>query len=447
MFSAHRRASPRASLPSPRCFVHDPGAVSLLPAHSCSHWRVADRRALHRRCFGCGAERRRGACGGVCRQPGVRGLSRRRARGVARLAPRPRHGGGDAIDRARRLRRRRPSSTPAWSRPSRGATDRYFVRTDGPDGALHDYEIALHLRRRAAAAVPGRLSRRAAPGARHRLGQPAARPGRPALVPSLPGASTSAPATRCTGPASTQTWNHMCAECHSTNLRKGYRRRTEHRYETTWSEIDVACEACHGPGSRARRLGEAAKDRRAAAAPAARPRRASPRRRRRRRAGRWTPRPASRAATAPPRRDAELETCARCHSRRATARRGLRTGRPLLDTHRPALLDHGLYFADGQIADEVYEYGSFLQSKMHAAGVTCSDCHDPHSLAAARGPERAVRALPPAGALRGADASPPCRRLGRRALRRVPHAASAPTWWSTRAATTACACRAPISRR
>jgi Flp pilus assembly protein TadD len=55
-------------------------------------------------------------------------------------------------------------------------------------------------------------------------------------------------------------------------------------------------------------------------------------------------------------------------------------GRPLLDTHRPALLTEALYHADGQIEDEVYEYGSFLQSRMYRAGVTCSDCHDPHDL-------------------------------------------------------------------
>ncbi len=38
-----------------------------------------------------------------------------------------------------------------------------------------------------------------------------------------------------------------------------------------------------------------------------------------------------------------------------------------------------LYHADGQQRDEVYNWGSFLQSKMYASGVTCSDCHDPHS--------------------------------------------------------------------
>jgi predicted CXXCH cytochrome family protein len=44
-----------------------------------------------------------------------------------------------------------------------------------------------------------------------------------------------------------------------------------------------------------------------------------------------------------------------------------------------ALVDPGLYHADGQILEETYEYGSFLQSRMYAAGVTCSDCHEPHT--------------------------------------------------------------------
>jgi predicted CXXCH cytochrome family protein len=77
----------------------------------------------------------------------------------------------------------------------------------------------------------------------------------------------------------------------------------------------------------------------------------------------------------------ELETCAPCHARRSTLREGRLPGEPLLDTHRPALLAPGLYEADGQIRDEVYVWGSFLQSRMYVAGVTCSDCHDPHSLA------------------------------------------------------------------
>jgi predicted CXXCH cytochrome family protein len=75
----------------------------------------------------------------------------------------------------------------------------------------------------------------------------------------------------------------------------------------------------------------------------------------------------------------ELDTCAACHSRRRVIAKSAVPGAPYLDFYLPALLGPGLYHADGQIDGEVYEYGSFLQSRMHAAGVTCSNCHDPHS--------------------------------------------------------------------
>ncbi|WP_378758979.1 tetratricopeptide repeat protein [Microbaculum marinum] len=54
-------------------------------------------------------------------------------------------------------------------------------------------------------------------------------------------------------------------------------------------------------------------------------------------------------------------------------------GDSFLDQYHPEMLRDGLYFPDGQIDDEVFVYGSFLQSRMHQRGVTCSDCHDPHS--------------------------------------------------------------------
>src|SRR5262249_46518924 len=84
--------------------------------------------------------------------------------------------------------------------------------------------------------------------------------------------------------------------------------------------------------------------------------------------------------TGRPRDGAEVEACARCHARRRPIVDPYPYGAPLLDTHQPALLAAGLYQADGQILGEVYEYGSFLQSRMYRAGVRCSDCHDPHSL-------------------------------------------------------------------
>ena len=81
----------------------------------------------------------------------------------------------------------------------------------------------------------------------------------------------------------------------------------------------------------------------------------------------------------PPRSAAEVDACARCHARRRPIVDPYPYGRPFLDTHAPALLSAGLYHADGQILGEVYDYGSFLQSRMFRAGVTCSDCHEPHT--------------------------------------------------------------------
>jgi predicted CXXCH cytochrome family protein len=76
----------------------------------------------------------------------------------------------------------------------------------------------------------------------------------------------------------------------------------------------------------------------------------------------------------------ELDTCAPCHSRRKPLVANPPVGGKLLDSYLPALLEPGLYFADGQIDGEVFEYGSFVQSAMHRAGVTCSNCHEPHGL-------------------------------------------------------------------
>ena len=171
----------------------------------------------------------------------------------------------------------------------------------------------------------------------------------------------------------------MCAECHSTDLRKRYV-AAEDRYETTWAELNVSCEACHGPGSA--HVAWAERTKRGGAVGTAE-KRGLIVKMDRRAARRWAMNPgtgiAQWAGTASPGRG-EVEACGRCHARRSTIVEPYVHGRPLADTHRAALLDEGLYHADGQIRDEVYEYGSFLQSKMYARGVTCSDCHDPHSL-------------------------------------------------------------------
>ena len=83
--------------------------------------------------------------------------------------------------------------------------------------------------------------------------------------------------------------------------------------------------------------------------------------------------------SAPRTSEREIAVCAQCHSRRAQIGEGYVAGNSLTDHYLPSLLMPGLYHADGQQRDEVYTYGSFLQSRMFAAGVTCADCHEPHS--------------------------------------------------------------------
>ncbi|MDX1395216.1 MAG: tetratricopeptide repeat protein [Gemmatimonadota bacterium] len=181
-----------------------------------------------------------------------------------------------------------------------------------------------------------------------------------------------------------QTWNYQCAECHSTDLRKGYDRATD-AYETVWSDIDVSCEACHGPGSRHVEIAEGAA---AGATPGVgwAIQRAGDAQ-----GATWIIAPGETIATrsppatggtsptgASPAGGVQIDACGRCHSRRGVIADPERPGAALLDTHRPSLLAGGLYHPDGQILDEVYVWGSFLQSRMHRAGVTCTDCHDPH---------------------------------------------------------------------
>jgi predicted CXXCH cytochrome family protein len=164
-------------------------------------------------------------------------------------------------------------------------------------------------------------------------------------------------------------WNDMCADCHSTDVALGYDAKAN-TFDTTYSEIDVACEACHGPGSN-----------HVAWAGARDPTNAT------RGFDVQQSKPGTRAWTfadgaaiarlsGASNGDPEVETCAPCHSRRSfVGGEG-----DFHDRYRTSLLEEGLYFPDGQIRDEVYVYGSFVQSRMHAAGVVCSDCHDPHTL-------------------------------------------------------------------
>ena len=173
-----------------------------------------------------------------------------------------------------------------------------------------------------------------------------------------------------------QTWNFQCAECHSTDLRKRYD-LAANTYATAWAELTVSCEECHGPGS----AHVAWATRRPAGTPRPAPDAAGLVARLGRGDGMWTIKDRQRGIaewTGAARSSAELDVCARCHARRRPIVDPHPYGRPFLDTHVPALLEARLYHADGQILGEVYEWGSFVQSRMQRAGVTCSDCHEPH---------------------------------------------------------------------
>ncbi len=174
-----------------------------------------------------------------------------------------------------------------------------------------------------------------------------------------------------------QTWNYMCADCHSTNLRKNYDLAKD-SYATTWSEIDVSCETCHGPGSNHVKWAQAHKDTSynvAAAGNGLLVNLRTPN-------GTWAatdPNAATMHWKGQPRSHNEIDTCAPCHSRRRPIAGDPQAGKPFLDSYVPSLLEEGVYYADGQLQEEDYEWGSFVQSKMYHNGVTCSDCHDPHS--------------------------------------------------------------------
>jgi Flp pilus assembly protein TadD len=248
----------------------------------------------------------------------------------------------------------------------------FFVRTDGPDGRLRDYPI--------------KYTFGVSPLQQYLVELPGGR------LQALPMAWDSRPKGRggdrwfhlypgeridhrdplhWTG--RDQNWNWMCADCHSTGLTRNYDLASD-SYKTSWAEMNVACEACHGAGSLHV----------AWARQPANPNRAADNglavRLNERMGVSWRIDPASgNAVRSRPRTSRrEIDACARCHARRATLADGA-PGPGLMDHYDPALLTGDLYFADGQQKGEVYEYASFLQSRMYAHGVTCSDCHDPHT--------------------------------------------------------------------
>ncbi|QFT55266.1 tetratricopeptide repeat protein [Microbulbifer sp. THAF38] len=169
-----------------------------------------------------------------------------------------------------------------------------------------------------------------------------------------------------------QNWNFMCADCHSTNLQKNYDLNTD-TFQTSWSEMNVACESCHGPASKHLEWAYGQQPNLENFGFSIELQKVN--------INNWKMNLDSGIASIKAAKTStEMQICAQCHSRRATFLPGAVPGSQFLDHYNPALLQPPLYHVDGQINEEVYVYGSFLQSKMYAAGVTCSNCHEPHGL-------------------------------------------------------------------
>jgi Tfp pilus assembly protein PilF len=241
----------------------------------------------------------------------------------------------------------------------RGVTTRFFqragkfvVRTDGPDGKLADFEVAYTF-----GVAPLQQYLIAQPGGRLQALQIAWDDVQKRWFHLQP--KENAPAgdvLHWTGRY--QNANTMCIACHTTGYEKRYD-ATADRFDSRWRETNVSCQACHGPGDRhvqwarsnaqGKSVPDAAGERRGL-----------------------------RTAAQTSARD-EVDRCAACHSRRTELTASFVPGLPRFDQQRPQLLTASLYHADGQQLDEVFVDGSFRQSRMYAAGVRCTTCHDQHT--------------------------------------------------------------------
>ena len=165
-----------------------------------------------------------------------------------------------------------------------------------------------------------------------------------------------------------QNWNSRCAECHSTGVQRNYSAENS-SYDTSWSEINVSCEGCHGPAGDHVNLahnGKLASESNGLVADLAD------------KSNFVFVADDDIANNDGDRSSEQLNTCAVCHSRRGVVG-GYEANQDYHEQFQLTLLNTEAYHADGQINDEVFVFGSFLQSKMHAAGVTCTNCHNAHT--------------------------------------------------------------------
>ena len=246
--------------------------------------------------------------------------------------------------------------------------DRFMINTEGPDGQMHDYEVKYTFgveplqQYMVEIQPPTESISDAAEGiSKNEIGRVQVlrvswdTAQKKWFYLSPPDVSEKLdPSDPLHWTGSTQNWNTTCAICHSTDFHKNFDLATG-SYHSTFSEIDVSCEACHGPGSYHVELAE-------------------------RKSLFWDRKHGFGLAKLKTESNvAQVNTCAPCHSRRAEISEGFAPGCNFDEYFVLQTINEPIYFADGQIRDEDYVHGSFIQSKMFHNGVKCSDCHDMHS--------------------------------------------------------------------
>ena len=238
--------------------------------------------------------------------------------------------------------------------------ERFMINTEGPDGQMHDYEIKYTFGVEPLQQYMVEIQR-PADAAENEIGRvqvlrvswdTAQKKWFYLTPPDVFEKIDPTDPLHWTG--ITQNWNTTCATCHSTGYHKNFDVATN-SYHTTFSEIDVSCEACHGPASYHVELAE----------------RTSLFWDRKHGYGLTNLKTESNLA--------QINTCAPCHSRRGEVKEGFKPGCNFDEYFVLQTIDEPTYFVDGQIRDEDYVIGSFTQSKMFHNGVKCSDCHDMHS--------------------------------------------------------------------
>lgn len=165
-----------------------------------------------------------------------------------------------------------------------------------------------------------------------------------------------------------QNWNGMCADCHSDGLIRSYD-ADKNSFDTRFDNINVGCLSCHGDMSEhaiKSKKGNVSGELASIKSPI----------------GQWIRAIGDKTASwkGKHRDNAFMDNCYACHSLRSPLTDGFKANKAFLDQFTPQLPSAPNYYADGQIKEEVYVYGSFLQSKMHSKGVNCLDCHDKHTM-------------------------------------------------------------------